>query len=241
MKRYMLMAVAAVFILTAMSAAGFSADMKTYTVKRATEPIVLDGILDEADWAAAAPAGDFVFPWWTSGEKEMTVVKMLWTDEFLYLAYACDDKYIWADHYNTNASVSIDDCVELFWNPSPDLQANYYQFEINALGNILSIMRGTRQTIMLPHISQHIDGTLNNDGDTDKGWVVEMALRYSEYPELSTATPPKDGDFWRIGLNRCGGKSNYQYSQWSASQTTKPNFHVPDDFGRLNFSSEPVR
>ena len=54
--------------LTIISTAVYG-DVPEYTVKRTTEPIVLDGIPDEADWAAAIPVGDFVFPWWTSGEK----------------------------------------------------------------------------------------------------------------------------------------------------------------------------
>jgi len=218
-----------------------SADVPEYHVKRTTEKIVLDGILDEADWAAAEPVGEFVFPWWESGEKERTEVKMLWNDTFLYVAFKCDDKHIWADHYNINDRTYEDDCVELFWNPSPDRQQYYYQFEINCIGNLLSVKRPDRATIMLPHITQSIQGTVNDDTDTDTGWVIEMALRFAEYPELFTAAPPKPGDMWRIGLNRCGGKTNPQYSQWSPSQTDKPNFHRPEDFGKLFFSGEPVR
>jgi len=52
------------------------ADVPEHTVYRTTGKIVLDGIIDEADWAAAEPVGEFVFPWWTEGEKEQTEVKM---------------------------------------------------------------------------------------------------------------------------------------------------------------------
>jgi hypothetical protein len=62
-----------------------------YQVQRATGKITIDGVLDEADWAAAKPVGDFVFPWWTEGEKEQTQVKLLWDDTFIYLAYVCQD------------------------------------------------------------------------------------------------------------------------------------------------------
>src|SRR3989304_5092157 len=47
-------------------AAPLFAALPEYTVKRATEKIVLDGILDEDDWKAAPSFGDFVFPWYTS-------------------------------------------------------------------------------------------------------------------------------------------------------------------------------
>ena len=233
------------FVLTAVVAVTLSfsvfADLPEYNVKQTTEKIVLDGILDETDWEAAESSGPFVFPWWTEGEKEQTEVKMLWDDTFLYLAFRCDDAHIWADHYNINEPTYNDDCVELFWNPSPDKQSYYYQFEINCIGNLLSVKRPERVTIMLPYITQSIQGTVNDDSDTDTGWIVEMAVRFSEYPELSDAETPSPGDMWRIGLNRCGGKTNPQYSQWSPSQTDRPSFHQPDDFGKLVFSGDPVR
>ena len=228
-------------ILTLAVAAEAFADAPEYVCKRTTEKIVIDGILDEADWQAAASAGDFVFPWWTEGEKEQTEAKLMWDDTYLYLSFKCDDSHIWADHYNINEATYNDDCVELFWNPSPDRQDNYYQFEINCIGNLLSVLHKVRSTIMLPHIAQAIQGTVNDDSDTDAGWVIEAAIRFDEYPGLFTATPPKTGDMWRIGLNRCGGKTNAQYSQWSPSHTDKPSFHQPQDFGRLVFSGEKVR
>jgi len=225
-------------------------DMPEYTVKRATEPVVIDGIIDEADWAAAQSVGDFAFPWWKEGEKEQTEVKMLWDDTFLYVSYRCNDMHIWAEHYDTNSATCLDDCVELFWNPSPGAGNRYNMFEINCIGNLLSVyydadknsdIKNRNSRIMVPHIAQTIQGTVNNDADTDSGWIVEMAVRFSDYPKLLNKTAPAAGDFWRVGLNRCGGKTNEQFSQWSPSHTPTPNFHVPQDFGKIVFSSKPVR
>lgn len=221
-----------------------------YTIRRTTEKIVLDGNIDEADWAAAPSFSAFVFPWYESGEKEATEVKMLWDDTFLYVAYRCDDKHIWADHYDTNSDTYQDDCVELFWDPNPKdtSKRKYNMFEINCLGNLLSVYVGSGENIkqrisriMVPHITQSIKGTVNDDSDTDTGWIIEMAVRFSDYTELFDGLTPKDGDMWRIGMNRCGGKTNPQHSQWSPSQTEKPNFHRPEDFGEIFFSRKPVR
>lgn len=219
------------------------ADVPEYTVKRATGKIVLDGLPDEEDWTAAASVGDFQFPWmsWTPGDKEQTEVKLLWDDTFLYLAFRCDDKHIWADHYTINSSTYEDDCVELFWNPDPDHQSDYYMFEINCIGVPKSLRRSDRITVMLPYITQSFQGTVNNDGDTDTQWIMEIAVRFDEYTELYSGKAPEPGAMWRIGLNRCGGKTNPQYSQWSPSQTTSPNFHQPNDFGKIVFSGEAVR
>ena len=236
--------IAAGFLLVSLA----SADVPSYTVMRTAGKIVLDGILDDPDWAAARPVGAFVFPWWKDGEKEQTEAKMLWDDNFLYIAYRCDDAHIWADHYDTNSATCLDDCVEIFWNPNPAAGKTYNMFEMNCIGNLLSVyndfvtsIKLRERRIMVPHIARTIQGTVNNDSDTDTSWILEIAIRFTDYPELFNAKTPKDGDMWRVGLNRCGGKVNEQFSQWSPSQTSQPSFHVPDDFGKIFFVNKPVR
>jgi len=225
------------------------ADLPEYSIKRTTEKIVIDGILDDSDWNAAQSVGDFKFPWLEEGEAEQTEVKMLWDDDFLYISYRCDDKHIWAEHYDTNSTTYKDDCVEIFWDPNPaDPKRKYNMFEINCIGNLLSVYVGSGENIhqrisriIPPHLAQTIQGTVNNDEDIDTGWIIEAAIRFSDYTELFDGFTPEDGDMWRVGLNRLGGKTNNLHSQWSPSQTEKPNFHRPEDFGKVIFSTKPVQ
>jgi len=58
---------------------------------------------------------------------------------------------------------------------------------------------------------------------------------------FKAAFPPRDGQVVYIGLHRCGGKTNLQYSQWAPSQTEKPQFHSPEDFGKVTFSTEVLK
>lgn len=243
---------AVIFILVILSvcfSTAVFADYPEYTIKRITEKIVIDGILDEEDWKAAESFGDFKFPWLTEGEAEQTEVKMLWDDTFLYLSYKCEDKHIWAEHYDTNSTTYKDDCVEIFWDPNPSVKKRKYNmFEINCIGNLLSVYVSSGvsiheriRRIMVPHIAQTIQGTVNNDEDIDDGWIIEVAIRFSDYTELFDGSTPEDGDMWRIGLNRLGGKTNAQSSQWSPSETKERSFHRPEDFGKIFFSTKSVR
>lgn len=205
---------------------------------------MLDGVLDEEDWALAPSLGDFTFPWWSEGLKEQTDAKILWDDTYLYIAIACNDRNIWADHVDTYAWTYKDDCAEFFWNPSPDLSNTYYFFEMNCIGNSLCVWdyQGDflENKARIPRIATAVNGTVNKDYDFDTGWVLEIALRFDDYTELYDGRTPDPGDVWRVNVNRCGGQTNEQFSQWSPSQTDSPNFHRPEDFGYLQFSGKTV-
>ncbi|MGA1199183.1 MAG: carbohydrate-binding family 9-like protein [Candidatus Latescibacterota bacterium] len=217
-----------------------------YTVYRAGTPIVVDGQLNEPAWVGAPDVGKFVFPWYESGKQEQTVAKLLWDDEHLYVAFICEDAHIWAEHTQRDSSVWKDDTVEVFTAPNPDRPRAYFNIEMNVLGIFLDQFHPNGPGVPVEEewngegiqIKTSIVGTLNDDGDEDQYWILEAAIPFKNFAHVAKNTPPKEGDVWHLGLNRLGGQTNQQYSQWSASQTPKPQFHAPDDFGRITFSNK---
>lgn len=217
-----------------------------YVARRATSRIKIDGRLDEAAWKNARTFGRFEFPWWKEGRKEQTAARMLWDDEFLYVAYDCRDEHVSATRTERDSQVYRDDCVELFTAPNPKRSHEYFNIEMNVNGAILDRHHpngpGKPQT---PNwnatgirIATRVDGTLNDDSDTDRGWVLEVAIPFSNF-QVTTGKPhPEDGDVWHLNLNRLGGETNPQHSQWSPGNTPKPAFHTPDTFGRVTFSTK---
>lgn len=219
--------------------------LPSYVIRRTTGPIEIDGNLNEADWFAAESVGAFVFPWYKQGEKEQTAAKMLWDDEHLYVAFLCWDEHIWAEYTNRDDPVSRDDCAEVFASPNPGDVMTYFNIEINVIGTVLDrgpyndkgkIIRSLTWTAEGLRNAGMIAGTLNDDSDEDRYWTMEIAIPFKAFEDAALHTPPEDGDVWRLGLNRCGGKTNPQYSQWSGSETEKPNFHVPVDYGIVQFA-----
>ncbi len=219
-----------------------------YIAKKAGCPMIMDGILDEPAWKKAGPVGDFQFPWYESGEKEQTEAKIVWDDERIYFAFRCEDKHIWAEHYSHNDPVSEDDCCEAFISPVPDgaERLDYINYEINCIGtwkvgyhaDSRGVIHKSWDDCKHLEIGRFIDGTCNDDSDVDKGWVLEFSVPFTHFEGFSASFPPKDGQIIHIGLNRCGGKTNPQYSQWAPSSTEKPQFHSPGDFGKVIFSTE---
>ena len=76
---------------------------------------------------------------------------------------------------------------------------------------------------------------MNDDTDEDQYWILEAALPLENFASAMQMPLPKPGDVWRVGLNRLGGKTNPQHSQWSPGNTAKPAFHVPQRFGKMIF------
>ena len=233
-----------VLLLVAISGTSIAGPLPTYTIQRAVHPIAIDGVLDEPDWTAAVPVGDFVFPWWTKGEQEQTLARMLWDDAHLYVSFVCQDAHIWAEYTNRDDPESRDDCAEVFLSPNADDVGTYFNIEINVIGTVLDRGpyngRSATWTAEGLQNAATIEGSLNDDADQDQYWTMEIAIPFTVFEEEAVHTPPEDGDQWRLNLNRCGGETNAQYSQWSSSETAKPSFHVPERFGNVYFSTEPV-
>ena len=222
-------------------------DVASYMVHRTERPIDIDGRLDELAWRTAPPVGDFAFPWWTSGEKERTEAKLLWDDECLYVSFRCEDAHVWAEHTQRDSAVYRDDCVEVFTAPNPTRPFDYFNVEMNVGGAFLDQHHpGGPGTSEEPdwnakgvEIATQVDGTLNNDDDTDHSWVLEAAIPFANFEAAARHTPPHNRDVWHLNLNRLGGKTNPQYSQWSPGKTKRPAFHAPQYFGRVIFSKAP--
>lgn len=233
-------------LLSLLTAAAFAQAWTppTYTVLRAGTPIRIDGKLDEPAWFGAPDVGPFHFPWWTSGKKERTTVKLLWDNENLYIAHISEDEHITARHKDHDGKVAEDDCFEIMIAPNSDKPEVYFNIEWNVIGGYVDNFRpnGPNQP-RAPvwdaegvEIAGSYEGTLNDDSDRDRYWLVEVKIPLRNFIKYAKHIPPQPGETWNINLNRHGGATNLQYSQWSAGDTPKPAFHTPHRFGKITFS-----
>jgi cellulose/xylan binding protein with CBM9 domain len=225
---------------------GFADDRPSYTIYLAGGPITIDGRLDEPAWFAAPSVGPFRFAWWKAGKKEQTVAKMLWDDEYLYVAFLCQDAHVSAVQTRHDTSVWLDDCVEVFVAPERNRPDAYFNLEMNVNGAVYDDFhphgagseRRPGWNAKGLQIATHVNGTLNNDADQDDSWTLEVAIPFKAYRQSLPNVFPKPGDVWRLNLNRCGGKTNEQFSQWAPGTEKMPQFHTPRDFGFVHFSAE---
>jgi cellulose/xylan binding protein with CBM9 domain len=94
----------------------------------------------------------------------------------------------------------------------------------------------------------HVDGTINDDRDRDRGWTVELALPWSGMDALALSDkrslPPQDKDIWRMDFSRFN-----QYKEappaddsggWAWSPHGVWDSHVPECFTYIHFSKKDV-
>ena len=239
----------AVVILAGPTGAGAADDLPRYTITKVKTAPVIDGRLDEASWKNARSVGAFRFPWYEQGKPEQTDARILWDDQNLYVSFRCQDAHIWAVHTKHEEPVFKDDCVEVFTSPNPAHPQKYFNIEMNVRRAWLDRYQpqgpGTKSPMNWNavglKIGTTVQGTLNDDSDTDRSWILEAAIPFANFAKVAKHIPPHEGDVWRMNLNRLGGQTNPQYSQWSPGKTKTPQFHAPRYFGRVVFSTRLVR
>lgn len=239
---------------------------KGYVCYRTTSPVSPDGVLDEKVWNEV-PWTDYFVDIEGSAKPSprfKTHSKMLWDEENLYIAAELEEPDVWATLRQRDTIIFYDNDFEVFIDPDGDTQA-YFELEVNAFGTPwdLLLIKPYRDggpavngwDIAGLKVGTHIDGTINNPKDTDKGWTVEIIIPLSNLKDWRNVTSiPKAGDKWRIDFSRVEWrmvKEEGTYKKEINTVTGKPfpednwvwspqgliNMHMPEMWGFLQFSS----
>jgi hypothetical protein len=93
----------------------------------------------------------------------------------------------------------------------------------------------------------HVDGTLNQRHDTDRGWSAEIAIPWKSLALLADgrSIPPRDGDVWRIDCSRFEKNGPHREALessagWTWNRHGFYDSHIPEVFPRITFSTTPL-
>jgi hypothetical protein len=234
-----------------------------YMAYRAPSPITLDGRLDDAAWKDAAWSDTFIDIEGDARPRPRfdTRVKMLWDTAYFYVGVDMREPHLWATLTEHDSVIFRDHDFEIFIDPDGD-NHEYYELEINALGTTWDLLlpkpyRDDGKAVNGWEIAGlksavHLDGTLNNSRDEDRGWSVELALPWRALGELARRpSPPVDGDQWRVNFSRVewliqpdpAAASGYvkrpdtKEDNWVWSPQRVINMHRPERWGYVQFST----
>lgn len=247
-----------------------SQDYRNYTCYRTPVPLNVNGVIDEPSWADAEWSEEFVD---ITGDPKLrpplhTRIKMLWDENYLYLAAELQEPHVWASLRVRDTVIFHDNDFELFIDPEGN-GINYYEIEINALGTVWDLMltkayrmggkplTGWDLTGLRSGIS--IKGSLNDPLSPDTSWTVEMALPIGELMKgKDPRKRPDDGVQWKLNFSRvewetiADGPSYRKKSDpvtgkrlpeqnWVWAPMGEINMHIPGRWGWLEFSTENIK
>ena len=244
-------------------------DPRSYVCFRTTGDVTVDGRMSEEDWSTAPWTDAFVD---IEGPSQpcppvLTRVKMLWNDAFFYVAAEMEEPNLWGTLTARDAVIYRDNDFEVFIDPDGDTH-EYYELEVNALGTEwdLLLVRPYRDggpavnawDIQGLETAVQLDGTLNDPGDFDTAWTIEIAIPWSVLDDCAhRPSPPDHGDRWRVNFSRVGWQldvENETYaktvdpetgdalpeSNWVWSPQGLIAMHYPEMWGFVEFSDVPV-
>lgn len=112
-----------------------------YVAYKTSEPLVIDGKLNEEDWQNATWTEDFadIEGYHKPKPLHRTRAKILWDDDYLYIGAELEEPHIWATYTEDETVIFHENNFEVFIDPNGDTH-NYYELEINALGTKWDLM-----------------------------------------------------------------------------------------------------
>ena len=231
---------------------------KGYVCYRARTPITIDGKHDDV-WNDAPWSEEFTD---IEGDRKpkprhKTRMKMLHDDDALYIFAELEDPHVWGTLKDHDSIIFHDNDFEVFLDTNGDNHA-YGELEVNAMNTTWDLLLTkpykdggvavTGWEIKGLQTAVNVNGTLNNPGDTDHGWTLEIRWPYASLRELSKLkSPPADGEQWRINFSRVQWKHkvmNGKYvkdgkveDNWVWSPQGVIDMHRPERWGYLQFST----
>ena len=166
--------------------------------------------------------------------------KIACTDTKLYIRYYIAEKNIKAVYKADMDAVWEDSCVEFFCKISG--QDFYYNFEFNCIGTCLATKRKGREENVMPFNTEQLKqierfSSLGTQSFDEKSGYFEWSLTVAIPFELIGFIQKKN-QILEANFYKCGDKTSIpHYLSWSLIQSVKPDFHLPEFFGLINFCS----
>lgn len=239
---------------------------KSYIAYQTNETLIIDGKANEKSWQKSIWTDDFIDIEGDKIPKYNTHVKMLWDETYLYFYAELEEPHIWGDITERDAVIFYNNDFEIFIDPNSDSH-NYYEFEMNVLNTVwdLFLTKPYRNKGLVINnwdinglkSAVSVDGTVNEPGDIDKKWSVEIAMPWKVLTEASGSKKlPKD-KAWRINFSRVNWDFDLKDGKYQRRKDPKTNkflpeynwvwspqgvinMHEPEKWGYVFFSSKEV-
>ena len=222
---------------------------------QAQEMITIDGKLEEASWAKAKwtkywgdPLGRNFKTRRNNSLIPRTRAKLIWQSDALYIAIESFDTHIWANLTERDSNTWEEEVVEVFLDPDGD-KRDYLELQVTPANVVFDALFAYRRSNLKKarawnyngwQTQVFVEGTLNQKGDRDTRYLVEMKLPLKEIPGAPAALNTQSSP-WRINMFRFDWNEAPKGRQKAAalSPTYVGDFHALEAFAKLKFTATP--
>ncbi len=220
----------------------------SYTIRKIDDNPKINNQSENFPWHVASSLKIDYFHEESSDHHPQTEVKLLYSENQIYIIFKVTDNYVRCIHTNYMDMVCEDSCVE--WFVQPKSGKGYFNFEINCGGTLhccyiedhrrtetgfeksISIPKTLAKTIDIYH---SLTGPINPEIQRQTEWVIEYKVPISFFKHYLGPLSIRSGDVWRANFYKCGDKTSHpHWASWSPVSAL--NFHQPNDFGILVFA-----
>lgn len=198
------------------------------------KPIQVDGKIDEKVWDDAKRLDSFTNTVNGSAVKTATNTRLLWNNQFLYVAVEAEDVELQSPFMTRDEELWRADALDFFFQPEEN--GPYYEIQVSPQGTIFDSFyseyrNGAVEWDSKTKVAVSLDGVVNDNASPDVGWSVEMAIPLSSLAKKDTSAIG-EGDtllanFFRI--DKSNGTT--EFSGWSPPM--RGDFHALERFGQI--------
>ena len=187
----------------------------------------IDGDLSEPAWQRAERVPlEYESRTYTARPQISTTVRLLWSDEWLYLGYESPYTKLTVfepPQEKERLGLWDRDVVEVFIGSDTNNIKRYTEFEVAPTNEKLDLILDLPDRDFAWSSGFQLKTRVSPDR-----WICEMRIPIRALAE----SKPTAGTLWRINLYRCD-RANNAFLAWSPTMTGS--FHAPEKFGWLKF------
>jgi hypothetical protein len=216
-----------------------------YSVSRLEQPIIIDGNWDKLQWQNIQTIDIINYMGSIPGFRPEVQAKMMYDEDNLYVVFHVRDRYVRCLTKEYNGPVWEDAAVEFFFAPDPGFPNRYFNLETNCGGTPLMhynlVPRKESKELEIEdiktiEIAHSLPQTIDPELSDPVTWTLEYRIPLAMLEKYSHVTRPEKGIEWRANFYKIAeNNSNPHYITWSVIENNKPDFHLPQFFGKLKF------
>lgn len=188
--------------------------------------------------AAAAVLPNFLLMNGTGEARWRTSTRVGWDESHFHVEFECADEDAWGTKTGRDQPLWQEEVVEVFVAAGEKAPTSYCEFEVSPLGALFDARignpHGDRRELTVD-VEWDCDGVLwrVDRSGVQQDWRARIAIPWSGL-NLSRVPRTLRANFFRIERPRGAHGGEDEFSGWSPTLTSPPDFHRPLHFGLLH-------